>query len=138
MLRAPRECDHQCMQSTPVPADLFDRWQQTLTSWTQKSSHDTLLGLAAKHGQLAWLATRYRDAARSNPHDPIARERLDRVQRAAALLAFSMPGTRAAPAKLRGSTKLLIAAMLSTGLALWLTDVMREQHQRSALVSRHP
>jgi hypothetical protein len=132
-------CDVDSMHSTPVPADLTASWQATLEHWTQKASHDTLLGLAVKHGQLAWLAARYRDAARTNPRDPIARDRLKSVQRAAAMLAFAMPAARASEHKKpRGPTMLLLAAALSTGLALWLTDFMRTHHPTTTLVSRHP
>jgi hypothetical protein len=132
-------CDVDSMQSTPVPAELTASWQTTLEHWTQKAAHDTLLGLAAKHGQLAWLAARYRDAARSNPRDPIARDRLKGVQRAAAMLAFAMPAARTSERKkTRGPTMLLLAAALSTGLAIWLTDFMRAHHPTTTLVSRHP
>ena len=137
-LEVPRTCDSERMQSV-VPPDLFAAWQHALEHWTQKTAHDTLLGVAAKHQQMAWLASRYREAARSNPQDWIARDRLKAVQRAAALLTFSVPTAHKAPAKMRGSTKLLLAALLSTGIALWLTDVMRVQHHgRTTLISRHP
>src|SRR5688572_28002395 len=86
--RGVRRCDGIRMHSTAVPRELFASWQDTLVRWTQRTSHDTLLGLAAKHQQLAWLAARYREAARSNPHDWIARDRLKSVQRAA-LLTFA-------------------------------------------------
>src|SRR5262245_45425160 len=89
MFRPLSRCDRISMHSTAVPRELFANWQHTLAHWTQRVSHDTLLGQAAKHQQLAWLAARYRDAARSNPHDWIARDRLKSVQRAAALLTFS-------------------------------------------------
>lgn len=126
------------MQSTPVPSDLIASWQHTLVHWTERSAHDTLLGLAAKHQQLAWLATRYRESARSNPRDPIARDRLKGVQRAAALLTFTMPVARdTQPKRMRGGTALLVAAALFTGLGLWLTDFVRDQ-QQSTMVSRHP
>jgi len=126
------------MHLAPVPADLFASWQHTLVHWTQKTSHDTLLGLAAKHQQLAWLALRYREAARSNPRDPIARDRMKAVHRAAALLAFSAPVVRDVEPKIsRGCAILLIAAVLSTSLGLWVTDFMRHK-QQTTLVSRHP
>jgi hypothetical protein len=126
------------MRSTPVPADLVACWQTTLVNWTQKASHDALLGLAAKHQELAWLATRYREDARSNPRDWIARDRMKSVQRATAMLAFSVPAAQAsAPKKSRGPLALLFVAVLSMFVGLWITDFMRTQ-QRSTLVSRHP
>ena len=122
----------------PVPAELNASWQDTLVHWTHKASHDTLLGHAAKHQQLAWLAARYRDAARSNPHDWIARDRLKSVQRAATLLAFSMPAVRETRRRSRGGPALLLCAALSVGLGLWLTDFLRMHQPQRTLVSRHP
>ncbi len=131
-------CDVMSMRSTPVPADLVASWQYALENWTQKPAHDSLLGLAAKHQELAWLATRYREAARSNPHDWIARDRMKSVQRAAAMIAFSVPAAQgSAPKKSRGPLALLFVAVLSMFVGLWITDFMRTQ-QRSTLVSRHP
>ena len=126
------------MHARPVPAELNEGWQETLVHWTHKASHDTLLGRAAKHQQLAWLAARYREAARSNPRDPIARDRLKAVQRAAALLAFAMPVVRETRRKSRGGPALLLCAALSVGLGLWLTNFMRMHQPQRALVSRQP
>lgn len=126
------------MHARPVPAELNESWQATLVHWTHKASHDTLLGRAAKHQQLAWLAARYREAARSNPRDPIARDRLKAVQRAAALLAFSMPVMHETRRTSRGGPALLLCAALSVGLGLWLTDFMRMHQPQRTFVSRHP
>lgn len=138
MVETRARCDSCSMQSTPVSSDLAASWQYTLAHWTERSAHDTLLGLAAKHQQLAWLATRYRESARTNPRDPIARDRLKGVQRAAALLAFATPAVRETrPKRMRGAGALLLASALFTGLGLWLTDLVRDQHQ-ATMVSRHP
>lgn len=126
------------MRSTPLPADLAASWQYALENWTQKTAHDSLLGLAAKHQELAWLATRYREAARSNPRDWIARDRMKSVQRATAMLAFAVPAAQdGGPKKSRGPLALLFVAVLSMFAGLWITDFMRTQ-QHSTLVSRHP
>jgi hypothetical protein len=126
------------MQTMPVPTELNASWQDTLVRWPQKAAHDTLLGHAAKHQQLAWLAARYREAARTNPRDPIARDRLKAVQRAAALLAFSMPAVRETRRRSRGGPALLLCAAMSVGLGLWLTDFLRMHPPQRTLVSRHP
>jgi hypothetical protein len=125
------------MHPTPVPPELVACWQDALVHWAHRASHDTLLGRAVKHNQLAWLATRYREAARGNLQDPIARDRLKAVQRAAAMLAFSTPIVREAPRRSRSGMSLLFAAIISTGLGLWLTDYMRA-HQKPTVVSRQP
>jgi hypothetical protein len=134
-LRTP-QCDLVGMAPSPVPDDLVARWQDTLSQWTHKLAHNTVLGCAVKHNQLAWLATRYRESARANPFDPIARDRLKGVQRAATLLAFSASATHDEPRRSRGGPALLAAAILSTCLALWLTDYVR-LHNPHPVMSSH-
>ena len=119
-------CDLTFMAPSPVPDDLLEGWQGTLSQWTNKLAHDTLLGRAVKHDQLAWLATRYREAARGNPHDAIARDRLKGVQRAATMLAFAAAtAKREEPSKKRSGPALLVACVISTCIGLWLTDYVR-------------
>jgi hypothetical protein len=126
------------MAPSPVPDDLLDSWQGTLSQWSNKLVHDTLLGRAVKHDQLAWLATRYREAARCNPYDPIARDRLKVVQRAATMLAFAAgSATREEPRKSRGGPALLAAVVISTCLGLWLTDFVRGHQPHAHDVSAH-
>ena len=71
-----------------LPDDLVDAWQGTLSQWTNKRAHDSLLTLTVMHDQLPWLATCYREFAIDHPFDHLAQERLDAVHRAAMLLAF--------------------------------------------------
>lgn len=129
-------CDLTFM-AAPVPDDLLDGWQGALSQWSNKLAHDTLLGQAVKHDQLAWLATRYREAARGNPYDPIARDRLKAVQRAATMLAFASAGaSREEPAVKRGGPALLAVFVISTCLGLWLTGFVRD-HQPHRDVTAH-
>jgi hypothetical protein len=116
------------MQSSPIPEELLEGWQGVLSQWPSRLAHDTLLGRAVKYNQLAWLATRYREAARGNPHDPIARDRMRAIQRAATILAFAAKTREESSPKRRAGPALLVATVLSTGLGLWLTDYMRVQH----------
>ena len=87
-------CDVAPMTPRPVPDDLIDSWQSMLSQWTNKRAHDALLGRAMQHDQLAWLACCYREAAVDNPDDPIARDCLEGVERAATMRAFAA-GTNA-------------------------------------------
>lgn len=128
------------MQATPVPRELFLSWQFTLEHWSQRTAHDSLLGIAAKHHQLAWLAARYFSAARSNPQDYVARDGLKRVQRASAMLAFAVPkasdeGRSKMP---RAAVTLLLASMVMVVLGLQVTDFLRHQKPAPTMVSRHP
>lgn len=127
------------MGATPIPHDLTTAWQLALEHWAEPLRHDTLLGLAAKHAQFAWLAGKYRDAARSNPEDPIARDRLVRLQRAAAIVMMSKTPAAPAPMKqgLRAMSILLIGAALATGLGLVVADHKVQQHN-AEVISRHP
>ena len=130
------------MTATAFPTELSTAWQQVLVNWNQPALHDTLLGLAAKHTQFAWLAARYKDASRTNPADPIATHRLARVQRAAAVVAFAMPRAADEPVKkpFRGIAMMLAGAVIATGLAMFLTNNKVQQHQQDSrsLVTRHP
>ncbi len=127
------------MASPPIPADLAAAWQHALAHWNHHGNHDTLLGLAAKHRRLAWLAARYRDAARTNPDDPVAQTRLARVANAAmiALVCQGRPRDAETKRPYRAVGALLLAAVAATGLCLYLTEY-RVQHQQGALISRQP
>ena len=76
------------MTPRPLPDELVDAWQGTLSQWTNRLAHDCLLHQAVKHDQLAWLALCYREITVDNPFDQIAHERLAAVHRAAMMMAF--------------------------------------------------
>ena len=131
----------QFMGATPIPTELTNAWQLALEFWSQPVRHDTLLGLAAKHQQFAWLAGKYRDAARSNPSDLIAPERLPRVQRAAAIVMMSKtkPVDEPMPRTFKAMSIMLIGAVLATGLGLVAADhKVQQHHQQTTTVARHP
>lgn len=128
------------MAATPIPQELTNAWQLALEFWNQPARHDALLGVAAKHQQFAWLAGKYRDAARSNPADPVAADRLLRVRRAAAIvmMATSAPPPPKSKAY-RGAAMMLVGAMLAAGLGLFITEQKVQQHQtQRTMVTRHP
>lgn len=115
-----------------VPPALASAWAITLSSWGDSSRHDVVLGLAAKHEQYAWLAARYREAARANPADPIPQARLARVQRAAlATLCFERRTPDVEERKPYRNVLLLLAAtMLATVVGLWLVDMKASEYQQ--------
>lgn len=125
------------MEPARVPQELVDGWHDTLVSWPLKTAHDTLLGRAVKHNHLAWLATRYREAARSNPRDPIARDRLKAVQRAAAMVVLATPVREEESTAYRGFAVLLAGFALSIGVGLWAARYVHD-HRVTTLVSRQP
>jgi hypothetical protein len=65
-----------------VPSSLAAAWRLAGIAWEQPAAHDALVGLAVKHGQLGWLASRYRE----RQSDPIAARELERVRRAATVV----------------------------------------------------
>lgn len=107
-----------------VPAPLVRAWEDTVAGWGDASRHDIALGLAAKYRQFAWLAGRYRDAARARPEDPIPPARLARLQRAALVTLCCDTRPQPAPERrpYRGVVTMLIAAVVATAFALWLAD----------------
>lgn len=139
MLIAAAECDERTVERTRVPQELVAGWHDTLVNWPTKDSHDALLGRAVKHNQLAWVATRYREAARANPYDPIARDRLKAVQRAAAMIVFATAPTTREPEQnsLKAFAALLVGLVFFMGVGLWAARYVHDHHATS-IVSRQP
>ena len=125
------------MESARVPQELVVGWNETLVQWTQKASHATLLAQAVKHNQLAWIATRYREAARSNPRDPIARDGMKAVQRAAAMIVFTTPVREPERQSFRALAMMLVGFVISIGVGLWAAQYQHNQ-RIGTLVSRQP
>ena len=113
------------IQTSSLPVELVAAWERTLHGWQDRALHDTVLGLAAKHEQFAWLAARYRDVARRRPDDPIPAQRLARLQRAAlATLCFAPPpGVTPERKPYRGAAVMLIACVVAAVVGLRLVDM---------------
>ena len=136
------------MSATLIPRELTESWQLTLEFWSEPARHNTLLGLAAKHKQLVWLAARYRDASRSNPDDQIAKDRIERVRRATAVMfAMAAPPPADTTRKAYRSVPLvLLGAIIATAVCFVVTEQRVDQHQRAeqnqrierTQISRHP
>ncbi len=74
--------------------DIRAAWDRAVADWASPSRHDELMQLVARHGIYAWAAGRYRDAAREQPDDPIARRQIERLQKAAEATMFASAATR--------------------------------------------
>jgi hypothetical protein len=129
-LDAPMTVDRSPAKAS-VPAPLAEAWERTLQGWEIAALHDTVLGLAAKHEQFAWLAARYREIARSRPEDPVPPARLARLQKAA-VVAFRIdtrsPATRERT-PYRGAGIILIAAVIAAVVGLRVVDMKARDHQ---------
>jgi hypothetical protein len=121
------------VQTSALPAELVSAWERTLHGWQDRSLHDTVLGLAAKHEQFAWLAARYREVARRRPQDPVPAQRLARLQRAAlATLCFAPPpGVTPERKPYRGAAIMLIAFVVLAVVGLRLVDMKTRGHQHA-------
>lgn len=114
-----------------IPSPLVTAWNRTLGAWGDSSLHDALLGLAAKHKQYAWLAARYREVSRLRPNDPVPAARLARIQRAAlvTMCVEARPVEKAQRMPYRGVSMMLIAAVVATGLGLWLGHMKTQSYR---------
>lgn len=69
----------------PVAPEVAIAWTRCTGAWDDPASHDAVVGLAARHRALGWVATRYRERG----GDPIAARQLERVCRAAMVVALT-------------------------------------------------
>lgn len=77
-----------------VPDEVRAQWEACVAAWNDPARHDALLISVARQGCYAWTAGRYRDAALSRPHDPVAPRQLDRLRRAGEATLFATAAAR--------------------------------------------
>ena len=106
-----------------VGSELQDAWRAARRNWKERSNHEHLLRVAGQQNEYAWLASRYREVARRG--DAIAADRLELVQRAAALtMAASVKNVDAdGPAPYQATRRLLITMLAVLALGLVLTRI---------------
>jgi hypothetical protein len=121
------------MDALPVSTELTTAWSRVLEGWTDARRHDAILGIAAKHGEFAWLATRYRAHVKRNADDAIAPARLARVQRAAAVVMFSKapPTSEPMPKIFKMASLLLVGAAVAVGIGLFVVDNKVQARQQT-------
>lgn len=112
------------METRPVSSELTTAWTRVLEGWRDARRHDTVLGIAAKHGEFTWLATRYREHAKRNADDAVAPARLERVQRAAAIVMLAKAPKTAEPMPkiFKMASLLLVGAAVAVGIGLFVVD----------------
>jgi hypothetical protein len=91
-------------------------WERTLELWDDAARHEALLALVVEHNAFAWAAGRYKERG----DDPIAKARLEQLQKAAIATMMASASTRKTEDR-SPSTKLAIwlavmVAMLLVGL----------------------
>jgi hypothetical protein len=115
-------------QLVAVPADLLEAWRDVRRAWHDLARHDHVLRLAGKHAAYAWLATRYREAARRD--DPIAKERLALVQRTTelTLVVATMRGERDTEVPYQATRRLLLMLLGVLALGGVLLKILAGAH----------
>ncbi len=76
------------------PDDVRATWEACVAAWNEPARHDALLVAVARQGSYAWAAGRYRDAAMSRPHDPIAPRQLERLRKSGEATLFATASAR--------------------------------------------
>ncbi len=113
-------------------AGLPRAWRDAEAAWTDRDRHRALVGLAARHDCLAWLAARYRARA----GDPVADEQLGRIARAAAALMAARSRPReVAASSLRPLVRMVVVLALAIATALASATLARERLPSSARAS---
>jgi hypothetical protein len=104
-----------------VSPRLRETWQDALARWSDPASHDRVVAVAAELESFAWVATRYRELARTG--DAIAAAQLARISRAAevAMTIGAVARRTGTPEKTpyRG-LKMMIAVLVMTMLGTWV------------------
>ncbi|HEY5951244.1 MAG TPA: hypothetical protein VIV40_37385 [Kofleriaceae bacterium] len=109
-------------------------WQQVTDAWTDRARHDELFKLAVRHESFAWVAARYRERG----DDPIAKEQLERLRKAA--LASMMVSAAARPDKqttpYRSTLIVLGCLLLAMMVALLVTKSMHDSRNKATPVTK--
>lgn len=109
-----------------VPEAVREAWEAAVARWEDPAAHDAVLAAAAQHGSFGWACARYRERG----DDPIATERLARLQRAALATMYATRAARPdAEAKpFRATLALLAILVIALGLGLVAVAVLHGHH----------
>jgi hypothetical protein len=110
-------------------------WERVTENWTDLARHDELFKLAVKDSALAWAAARYRERG----DDPIAKDQLERLRKAA--LASMMVTAAARDDKqktpYRSSLIVLICLIVALLVALFVTKSLHDNRPAVTKPARH-
>jgi hypothetical protein len=110
-------------------------WGQVTENWSDVARHDELFALVVKDNCFAWAAARYRERG----DDPIAKEQLERLRKAA--LASMM--VSAAKRETKGKTPyvssviVLVCLIVAMLIALFVTKSLRDNRPHATQPARH-
>jgi hypothetical protein len=102
-------------------------WERVSETWADSARHDELFKLAVKHNCFAWVAARYREKG----DDPIAKEQLERLRKAAVAAMYVSAAAKPAKEKTpyRSSFIVLVVLLLAMLLALFVTKSMHDNQK---------
>ena len=80
-----------------IPDALGEAWKNVLAQWDDAARHDELLRLVNQHEAYAWAAARYRE----RKDDPVAKDKLERLGKAATVRLMSTATVREDPGEQR-------------------------------------
>jgi hypothetical protein len=76
-----------------VHDDVNRAWERAVEQWDDVARHDALLAVVVQHSEFAWAAARYKERG----DDAIAKERLERLGKAATATMFATAKVRETP-----------------------------------------
>lgn len=99
-------------------------WEAVTETWSDSAKHEALFKLAVADNCLAWVAARYRERG----DDPIAKEQLERLRKAALASMMVKATERQANAKTpyRSTFIVLGCLLLAMLLALFVTKFIHD------------
>jgi hypothetical protein len=110
-------------------------WERVNEDFTDVARHDELFKLVVKDNCLAWAAARYRERG----DDPIAKQQLERLRKAA--LAAMMVSAAARDAKpktpYRSTLIVLICLIVAMLIALFVTKSLHDNRPHVSKPARH-
>lgn len=110
-------------------------WERVTEDFTDLARHEELFKLVIKDNCLAWAAARYRERG----DDPIAKDQLERLRKAAVASMMVSAAARDAKPKTpyRSSLIVLICLIVAMLIALFVTKSIHDNRPRATTPARH-
>jgi hypothetical protein len=110
-------------------------WERVTEDFSDPARHDELFKRVVTANCLAWAAARYRERG----DDPIAKEQLERLRKAAVASMMVSAATREAKPKTpyRSSVIVLICLVVAMFIALFVTKSLHDNRPLATKPARH-
>lgn len=118
-----------------IDHEVRSAWQRVTETWGDSVKHDDFFKLVVQHSCYAWAAARYRERG----DDPIAKDQLERLRKAA--VAAMMVTATARPAQektpYRSSLVVLVCLLVAMVVAIFVTSYIHDSHTPVPKPARH-